>query len=260
MERLNKWVLITGASSGIGREFSKILASRGYSLILVARRVDRLQVLKSELMGKYPVDIDIVGTDLTNMEKVIDLYENSRTKNIEILINNAGFGYLGNFDETDLYREMSMIDINIKAVHILTKLFIQDFLNRDKGYILNVASSAGLMPAGPYMATYYATKAYVTSLTSAIAGELRARNSEVYIGSLCPGPVDTEFNDVANCKFSLKGISPEFCARYAVDSMFKEREIIMPSLKMKLAVFLSRFMPRKFLVDICGNQQSKKMD
>src|SRR3712207_9364989 len=95
---------------------------------------------------------------------------------------------------------MSMIDINIKAVHILTKLFIQDFLNRDKGYILNVASSAGLMPAGPYMATYYATKAYVTSLTSAIAGELRARNSEVYIGSLCPGPRSEERRVGKECR------------------------------------------------------------
>ena len=260
MGRLNKWALITGASSGIGREFSKILASKGYSLILVARRIDRLETLRNDLLNKYPIEIEIIGVDLANVKEVKDLYKYAGVKDIEILINNAGFGYLGNFDETDLDREMSMIDINIRAVHILTKLFIQDFLNRDTGYILNVASSAGLMPAGPYMATYYATKSYVTSLTSAIAGELRARKSRVYIASLCPGPVDTEFNDVANCKFSLRGISPEFCARYAIDSMFKEREIIIPSLKMKLAVFFSRFMPRKSLVDICGNQQSKKMD
>src|SRR3712207_15280 len=144
--RLNKWALITGASSGIGREFSKILASKGYSLILVARRIDRLETLRNDLLNKYPIEIEIIGVDLANVKEVKDLYKYAGVKDIEILINNAGFGYLGNFDETDLDREMSMIDINIRAVHILTKLFIQDFLNRDTGYILNVASSAGLMP------------------------------------------------------------------------------------------------------------------
>src|SRR3712207_3650653 len=118
---------------------------------------------------------------------------------------------------------MSMIDINIKAVHILTKLFIQDFLKRDKGYILNVASSAGLMPAGPYMSTYYASKSYVTSLTSGIARELKEHKSNVYIGALCPGPVETEFNKVANSDFSIKGISAKFCAECAVSGMFKRK-------------------------------------
>ena len=126
-----------------------------------------------------------------------------------MLINCAGFGDFGAFTTTSLDKELEMIDVNIKAVHILTKKFLPDMIAKNEGYILNVASVAGLMPAGPYMATYYATKAYVTSFTSAIAEELEEKKSNVYVGSLCPGPVDTEFNKVADVKFNLKGITSE---------------------------------------------------
>jgi short-subunit dehydrogenase len=152
-----------------------------------------------------------------------------------------------------------MIDVNVTAVHLLTKMILHRFKERTSGgYILNVASSAGLFPAGPYMATYYASKAYVTSLTSAIAGELKDENSDIYIGALCPGPVDTHFNDVANVEFSLKGISAKKCAIYAVNQMFKRKTIIVPTLRMKMAVFFVRLLPRSVMVSMTGRQQKKK--
>ena len=121
-----------------------------------------------------------------------------------------------------------------------------------------MASSAGLIPAGPYMATYYATKAYVTSLTRAVARELKEQKSKVYIGCLCPGPVDTEFNDVANVQFALKGISPSYCANYAIDKMKKRKVVIVPSLKMKMAMFGGRLIPDDLYIKIAGHQQKKK--
>lgn len=256
-----KWAVITGASSGIGKEFSKELAKNGFSLFIVARRKDRLEELREELLNTIPYEdfeCRILQKDLSNIEEIREVYEETKDYNVDILINNSGFGDHGEFVDTDLGKEMDMIDVNIRALHILTKMFLIDFVERDSGYILNVASSAGLMPGGPYMSTYYATKSYVASLTSGIAGELRKRNSNVYIGSLCPGPVKTEFNDVANCKFSIGGISPRFCAKYAIIKMFSRKEVIIPSVKMKIANQLGKVAPRKLVVDICGKQQKKK--
>ncbi len=257
-----KWALITGASSGIGREFARELAKKDYSLFLLARRRDRLEELKAELrkeVGNENFQCIILEKDLKNLQELQEIYKETKAYNLEVVINNAGFGDLGDFICTDLSKEMDMIDVNIKALHILTKMFLIDFFERDRGYILNVASSAGLMPGGPYMSTYYASKAYVTSLTSGIAGELRRKKSSVYIGALCPGPVKTEFNDVANCQFSIGGVSPSFCAKYAIKKMFSRKEIIIPSVKMQLACKLGKLTPRKLLIDICGRQQKKKV-
>lgn len=250
----NKWAIVTGASSGIGKEISKILSKKGYNLILVARREDRLKALEMEL----ETETIIVPMDLRYRENCYKLYEFTEDLNVEILVNNSGFGDLGFFGDTDLNKELDMIDVNVTAVQILTKKFLLDFIEKNRGYILNVASSAGLMPAGPYMSTYYASKSYVTSLTSGIARELKDHNSKVYIGALCPGPVDTEFNKVANSDFSIKGISAKFCAECAVSGMFKGKEIIVPSATMKTLTTISKFIPRKTLIKICGMQQSKK--
>ena len=132
-------------------------------------------------------------------------------------------------------------------------------VKQDKGYLLNVSSSAGLLPAGPYMSTYYATKAYVTSFTRGVAEELRRNKSNVYIGCLCPGPVDTEFNKVANVEFALKGITAEYCANYAVTQMFKRKISIVPAFKMKALVVLARFIPAKLYIRIAAKQQRKKI-
>lgn len=245
--------LITGASSGMGADMARILSEKGYDLILVARRKDRLEKLKKELKTK----VEIIPTDISDEQNCMDLYKKVKNEDIDILINNAGFGVHGSFDKTDLDKELEMIDLNVKTVHILTKLFLKDFIKKDKGYILNVASSAAFQP-GPLMAAYYATKVYVLHLTEAIYEELRRKNSNVYIGALCPGPVDTEFNKVAKVSFSVKSMKSYDVANYAIKQMFKRKLVIVPSLTMKLTRFVSMLGPTKLKLMIAYNIQKSK--
>ncbi len=253
------YAVVTGASSGIGKEFAIRLAKEGYPLLLVARRIERLEELKKEILAEHAsLDIQILTCDLSVREEVLSLGEQLGAYPVEAFINNAGFGDCGYFLEGDLSKECQMIDVNVTAMHILAKMMVRQMDRQGYGYILNVASSAGLFPAGPYMATYYATKAYVTSLTRGIAEELRQHKSPVYMGCLCPGPVDTEFNDVARVKFALKGIRPFDCANYAVDQMLKRKVVIIPSLKMKVAICGSNLLPKKFLIRLTSKQQKKK--
>lgn len=255
------WAVITGASSGIGYEFAKCLAKEGYSLILVARRKERLEKAAGELEAEYrQIRCLSFQADLSKLEECERLIHWLSGRKVGVFINNAGFGTCGYFPTTDLAKEMRMIDVNVKAVHFLTKQILRKMQRQGGGYILNVASSAGLFPAGPYMAAYYATKAYVTSLTRAVAEELRQKGSTVYIGCLCPGPVDTEFSDVANVEFALPGISAEYCARYAVSQMKKKKTVIIPTLQMKAAVFAGRFISQNFNIRVIAYQQKKKMD
>ena len=237
--------LITGASSGIGESIAYELSKKGYDLILVARSKDNLE----KVAKKIKTNTKIIVCDLAKKENVLDLYEQTKKENIDVLVNNAGFGLFGYFDSTDLERELEMINVNITAVHILTKLFLKDFLKRDSGYILNVASSAGFM-AGPKLSTYYATKNYVLKLTEAIYEELRHKKSNVHISALCPGPVDTNFNKVANGSFVVDGISKDYVAKYAVEKMFKNKLVIVPKTSIKLAVFSTRILPLKLLLRI----------
>ena len=174
------------------------------------------------------------------------------------MINNAGFGLFGEFVDTDLERELEMIDLNIKAYHILTKLFLQDFVKKDSGYILNVCSSAGFM-AGPRLSTYYATKNYITKLTMAINEELRQKGSKVSISALCPGPVNTNFNKVAHGEFSIKETDPAFIAKYGIDKMFAHKILIVPTLKMKLTLFLTRFAPYRLQLLIAYHIRGKEL-
>ena len=258
MKKKNSYAVITGASSGIGEEFVKRLAREGYKIILVARRKERLEATKEKLTAAE-VECEIITADLGQISECRRLMDALSEKNIGVFINNAGFGDCGYFEETDVEKELEMIDVNIKAVHILTKLVLQKMEKQKGGYILNVASSAGLLPAGPFMATYYATKAYVASLTRAVAEELWQKKSNVYIGCLCPGPVDTKYNNVANVEFALKGISAEFCANYAIDQMKKRRTVIVPTAAMKFSTTGGRFMPQKLLVKCVAHQQKKKI-
>lgn len=244
--------LVTGASSGIGREMAEILSDMGYDLILVARRKKKLEELKKQLTTK----VTIINLDISSTYNCMKLYDKVKKEDIDIVINNAGFGLFGEFTETSLDKELDMIDTNIKAVHTLTKLFLKDFKEKDSGYILNVSSSAAFL-SGPLMSTYYATKGYVLKLTEAIYEELRREDSNVYIGALCPGPVDTEFNDVANVKFSIQSLNSHDVAEYAINQMFKRKLIIIPGWKMKFIIF-SRLLPRKLLLRINYNIQKKK--
>ena len=251
---MKKIAVITGASSGIGYAMAKILSNQGYGLVLVARREKRLQEIAKTLGNSQ-----IFVADLLNEAECVRFEDFLKSIDFEIFINNAGFGDCGNFLESDLEKEKSMITLNIWTLHRFTKAVAQILERHGGGFILNVASSAGLLPGGPYMATYYATKAYVTSLSLAVAREFKEKQSPVSLSCLCPGPVNTEFNQVANVEFALPGISAEFCAAYALKQMFRRKTIIVPGFMMKLAVFFARFLPRKLLVAIAGRQQKKKI-
>lgn len=243
--------LITGASSGIGRDIARYLSTLGYDLVIVARRKENLEILKKELN----TNVEIVCLDVSEKENCIKLFEEH--KDIDILVNNAGFGLFGHFDSTDLQKELSMIDTNIVAVHILTKLYVQEMEKRDSGYILNVASIVGFM-SGPLMATYYATKNYVVSLSRAIRKELKKEKSNVKISVLCPGPVKTEFNDVAGVRFCIRGVTSKYVAKYAIDKMLKGKEIILPSFTIKCVKFLSKISPDNLVTEISYHTQKSK--
>ena len=243
--------LITGASSGIGLEMAKYLSTLGYDLVLVARNKKRLEEIKKNIT----TDVLIFDYDLSNLDNCYKLYNNVKDDGIDILINNAGFGLFGDYTNSDLDTEMNMVDLNVKALHILTKLFIN---NDGIKYILNVASSAGLMRGGPLMSTYYATKSYVCNYSFALYEELRRNKSDKSISVLCPGPVDTNFNNRANVKFSVKSMSPKDVAKYAIDKMFKRKLVIAPGLGVKMGLFFLKFVPLKLLLRITYNFQRKK--
>ena len=246
--------LITGASSGLGEQFAYLLSTMGYDLILVARRKTYLQNIKK----KIKTNCTIIPLDLSDQDNIDDLYNIVRDEDIDIVINNAGFGLLGEFNDINLDDEYKMININLKAVHYLTKKFVKKFIKQDKGYILNVSSSAAFT-AGPLFSTYYATKGYVLKLSEGIYEELRRNKSNVHISVLCPGPIDTEFNNVAHGKFK-KAQSPEYVAKYAITKMFKNKLIIIPGISNKLCVFATRLLPRKTLLRINYKVQQKKID
>lgn len=246
--------LVTGASSGIGREISKYLAKLGYNLIVVARSTEKLNMLKAELKN---VNVRVITLDLSREQDSYDLYEHLRNEQIDFLVNNAGFGAYGKFTEVPLEKEMELIHTNVSAVHILTKLFLHDMVKRNSGYILNVGSAAGFL-AGPTFSSYYASKNYVVRLTQAIHEELRRDKINVGVSVLCPGPVQTNFNDTANVKFCIRGLTPEYVAKYAIDKTLKRKMIITPGFEMKATKFLQHFASEKLLTRISYNVQMKK--
>ena len=249
-------VLITGASSGIGRDMAREFAKRKYDLVLVARNKENLIVLKEELEKKHlEINIEIYNYDLSEIENCYELFK--KVKDIDILINNAGFGLFGKFKDTELQKEINMINTNITAVHILTKLYLNDMIRKNKGHILNVASIAGFMP-GPLMATYYASKNYVVSLTRAINKELKKDKSNVKLSLLCPGPVNTNFNNVADVKFRMEGLTSEYVAKYAVRNMLKGKLIIVPGFWVRNARRFLEIIPDNIKEIFAYNAQVRK--
>lgn len=251
--------LVTGASSGIGKDISVKLARKGYDVILVARNINRLEEVK-KLVEQNNVKGHIIQKDLSDRNKCIELYDevHSKFSNIDILVNNAGFGLCGNFIENSIDKELSMIDTNIVALHILTKLFLKDMIKQNSGHILNVASIAGFMP-GPLMATYYASKNYVVRLTEAIKEELKIKKSNVKLHLLCPGPVNTNFNETAEVKFGLNGVDSEYVAKYTIKKMFKNRFYIFPGIGIRITSIASKFLPTSMMAKMCYNFQKKKI-
>lgn len=244
--------LITGATSGIGRCIAENLSKKGWELILTGRNEDMLKKLQKKL-GRT----EIITADLSDENDVFRVYDFCRDRKINLLVNNAGYGIFGRFDETDLANELAMINVNIKAVHILTKLFLRDFRKRNHGRILNVASSAGFL-TGPLLSSYYASKNYVVRLSFAIAEELRREKSAVTITVLCPGPVDTNFNNRAGVTFSMKPVSPEYVADYALKKTFAGQLIAIPEITVRAGVFASRFVPHRLLSMLTYSIQERK--
>lgn len=237
--------LITGAGSGIGADLARILHDKGYNLVLVDTEKSRLNKMKKELGSS----VETMTLDLASTFNCMKLVHKMKKEDIDIVINNAGFGLYGNFSETNLDRELDMIDLNVKAVHTLTKEFLKYFKEREKGYILNVSSFVGSM-SGPNMANYFATKSYIFNLTLAISHELQKEKSDISISVLCPGPVKTNFNDVAGVEFKSPSMNSYDVANYAIEQLFKKKTIIIPSWRIKLRYYLSRFIPTKLLLKI----------
>lgn len=236
-----KTALITGATSGIGMAMAICLHRKGWQLVLTGRNEDILK----RMAKKFGTGTKYIALDLAQRDSAERIYDFCQGIKIDFLINNAGFGVFGEFTETDLDQELELIDVNIRAVHILTKLFLKDFVKRDSGMILNVASSAGFL-SGPLLSSYYASKNYVVRLTTAIREELRRKGSHVQIGVLCPGPVDTNFNHRAGVTFSVKPMPPKYIAEYAIEGSFAGKGVMIPTLFMKLGILASRFVPEEF--------------
>src|SRR5574344_241972 len=245
--------LVTGASSGIGYDIAKYLSEKGYDIIAVARNKEALENLKNEIK----TDVQILCVDLSIQSNCFELYEKLKIQNIDVVINNAGFGMFGNVDVLDITKEIDMINVNILACDILTKLFLKDMKERNSGYILNVGSIAGFMP-GPLMSSYYASKSYVVKLSQAINKELKKSNSDVSISVLCPGPVNTDFNKKAGIGFSVKPLTSKYVAKYSIDMMFKRKLVIVPGFTVKLARFFSKFTPDSILAEVVYQIQTRK--
>ncbi len=250
--------LVTGASSGIGKDIAKYLGSKNIDLVLVARNEEKLEKVKKEIeKNSKDINIKIATLDLSNSENCKKLYKDLKKEKIDILINNASFGIHGDFVDTKLEKDINMIDLNIVSMHILMKLFLKDMVARDYGYILNVSSTA-VFAEGPLMAEYYASKAYIQKLSTAVMKELQMKKSKVKLSLLCPGPVDTNFSNEAGIKCSVKPMPSAFVAKYAVDKMFKHKHIIIPGFSNKVACFISRFLPTSILLKIGYIVQAKK--
>ena len=246
--------LITGASSGIGREFAKLLAKDCSTLVLVARSRDRLQELKQELEKTFPVTVKAIVQDLSKAAAAHEIYLELEREHIsvDILINNAGFGGYGAFVKTDWLQEAQMIGVNIIAMTEMTKLFVKGMVVRKSGNIMNVSSTAAFQP-GPLMSIYYASKAYALSFSEAIANELAGTG--VTVTALCPGPTATGFARTAGMGNSrlfkyAKVASAEEVARYGYRAMMRGRTVAVHGLMNKIMAFSVRLAPRKLLAAI----------
>ena len=240
------YALISGASKGIGKDMAYLLAKEGYKVLLVARSEDLLDAICKDIHAKYGVEAKYLALDITKSYKDIYDYCMANKMIVDILINNAGFGKYGKALSYDEEIDSKMIDLNIKALTGLCKLFGKMMAENKGGHILNVASVAAFMP-GPYMATYYATKNYIVSLSLAIYEELKRDKSNVKISIFCPGPVNTNFNNVADVKFNISSLNSEYASKVAIDGMFMNKLLIIPN-NMKFNHLLTKIVPTKSIL------------
>ena len=253
--------LVTGASSGLGLEFSKLLARDGYNVVIVARDRQKLEQVAGDLAGQYHVDARVLVKDLSAAEAAQEIYDELRRDSVavDVLINNAGYALYGPFVETDLDTEVRMIGTNVTALTILCKLFARDMVKRRRGRILNVASTAAFAP-GPLMAVYYATKAYVLSFSEALANELQGTG--VTVTALCPGPVETGFQKRAQMEASRlvagrKIADAASVAAAGYRAMRKGQTLVIPGLGNQLQTLAGRFTPRTLLAQVVRRMQER---
>ena len=257
---MKKTALITGASSGIGREFAKIHAQKGGDLVIVARSLKKLQTLKGELEKKYKISVFVIEQDLSLPNAAKEIYARLKQENIEVnyLINNAGFGGMGKFSERDLEEDLSMISLNVVALTALTHYFLKDFIARNEGRILNVSSTASLMP-GPGQAVYFATKAFVTSFSNALAEELH--NSKVTVTNLMPGATESEFGKRSGMdKTALfnNTASAKTVAQQGYTGMLSGELNVLAGLGLgqKIGMHMINFLPKKLLLSLVRKLQN----
>ena len=255
------YVLITGASSGIGTELAKKFAKKGFDLFLVARNENRLLLLKEELFKVNQVDIQILSCDLSMDDGPKKVYEFSKKNNmlVSVLVNNAGYGDFGKFIDGDLEKYKNMIDLNNKALMSLSYLYIKDMKADHYGHIINIASIAGFMP-GPYMAVYYASKAFVLSFSAALREELKEDN--VHVTTFCPGPVNTDFWNRAGVKMSktkstLFARSPKQVAKTGIKAFENNKGIVVDGFINNLAVIGAKLGPTELVAKIAKKAQKK---
>lgn len=258
---MKEWALITGASSGFGVDYANILASRGYSLVITARRLDRLESLKLELKSKYSIDVYCISSDLSSINGVNNLYAETQKLGlkIKVLINNAGFGTFGKFDDMDSKESKDMIQLNVSALTELCHLYINDMKSIGEGYILLVASLVGFMPT-PLYSVYAATKAYVVSFGEALTVELRPNN--IHVSTLSPGMTKTEFMDVSGQKLSKleKSIMMESfpVAQKAINKLFNKKSSSVPGLSGNLLKIFLSLIPNFIIAKIVYLSMRKK--
>lgn len=246
-----KTALITGASSGLGLEFSKICAKNNHNLVLVARSIDVLNDLKNELENTYDITVFVFQCDLSNPNNIDSLYQFTKDNDlfVDILINNAGFGDYGLFSESNLDKQLEMISLNNSSLVKLSHLYLQDMILNKQGRIMNIASIAGFVP-GPLMSVYYATKAFVLSFSEAIATELA--NDSIKVFAFCPGPTNTGFEK--NAKVNGKRLSKLFqstssksVALKGYNYMMNNKVVKLPGITNKAGIVLVRFIPRSIV-------------
>lgn len=243
--------LITGASRGIGMELARVFAEAGHDLILVARNEDDLREIKKLLEAKYNINVHIIVKDLTLSEAVREVYDEvkSMPKEVDFLVNNAGFGDYGKFAETDWDKYRKMIDLNVTALSEFCHLYLKDWTLRGSGKILNVSSTSAFQP-GPMMAMYFATKVFVLHLSEAIGREVKDKG--ITVTTLCPGPTDTNFGQVSGMRAkdlvkAVKIADAYEVARLGYNAMMKGKPTVIHGTMNKLVAFGVRFFPRKWV-------------
>ena len=256
-------VLITGASAGIGKELADIFAENGHSLVLVARSEEKLDSMAVQYAIKYGTKTKVISLDLTEPEAPDKLFEQLHDEGIQVtaLVNNAGFGNYGYFKETALQKELDMIQLNVVSLTHLSKLFLQQLTPGHSARILNVSSTAAFPPAGPLMAVYYATKAFVQSFSEALATELQQDN--VAVTALCPGPTETNFQDEANLRgsglFSKQFIADaRSVAKAGYEGMMAGEVVVIPGIQNKITALTAQLMPRGFVRNMVKRVQEKR--